>query len=156
MNTQAALAILAGVLLVVQGLLATGLLPRRVNAASTPCLAGGLFSSYLTAPGLGNVFTAGILTGFLPCGLVYAYLALASATGDMLNGLAHMVSFGLGTVPLMVLAGCGAPALNVATRRHVFKLAAWCVLIAGAVSIVRGVGFLSFAGAEPTSCPFCP
>lgn len=156
-QVQAVLAIAAGLLLVVQGLLAAGALPRRrVGAPQAPCLAGGLLGSYLASPGTINVFTAGILTGFLPCGLVYAYLALASASGDMWGGMARMAVFGLGTVPLMVLAGCGGPALNLLARRRVLRVAAWCVVLAGVVSLVRGIGFLSLSGPQTASCPFCP
>jgi sulfite exporter TauE/SafE len=40
----------------------------------------------------------GALWGFLPCGLVYAQLAVAAASGGTLAGALVMASFGLGTV----------------------------------------------------------
>ena len=55
-NVQAGLSILAGSLLIFQGLLALGLLPRRVVRAAggggAPCLAGTFVGPFLTAPGL--------------------------------------------------------------------------------------------------------
>ena len=46
----------------------------------------------------------GLALGLLPCGLVYAALAAASASGPLLGGLA-MLAFGLGTVPALVVVG---------------------------------------------------
>jgi uncharacterized protein len=40
---------------------------------------------------------AGVLWGWLPCGLVYAELGVAASTGSALTGAAVMLSFGLGT-----------------------------------------------------------
>lgn len=74
-------------------------------ATIIPCLSGGLLGSLLRTPGWQAAFMAGLLTGFLPCGLVYAYLALATSTNDPLSGLTIMIAFGLGTMPLMILTG---------------------------------------------------
>lgn len=157
-NAQAALAILAGVLLVAQGLIAAGIWPQRRRAAATnvPCLASSALATFLKSPGLGNVLIAGVLTGFLPCGLVYAFLALATSSGHVGWGLLTMVSFGLGTVPVMVLTGCGGSLMTVTLRRRVFQAAAWCVVVAGVMSIARGAGFLDLPGwHEPSGCPAC-
>lgn len=47
----------------------------------------------------------GALWGFLPCGIVYSALALASATGSALHGALSMCAFGLGTTPALLLVG---------------------------------------------------
>jgi hypothetical protein len=44
-----------------------------------------------------RALAVGALWGFLPCGLVYAELAVAAAAGGALQGAALMASFGLGT-----------------------------------------------------------
>ncbi len=49
----------------------------------------------------------GVATGLLPCGMVYAALALAIAAGRPLPGAAAMVAFGLGTVPALTLLSAG-------------------------------------------------
>lgn len=51
----------------------------------------------------GGHFMVGILNGFLPCGMVYLALATALNTGSPLNGGLFMASFGLGTMPLLLL-----------------------------------------------------
>ncbi|HAZ60693.1 MAG TPA: hypothetical protein DCY89_03865 [Gammaproteobacteria bacterium] len=55
--------------------------------------------------GLPGVFVLGLLWGWLPCGMVYAALALATATADPLRGATVMLAFGLGTLPSMLGAG---------------------------------------------------
>lgn len=158
-NAQAALAIIAGALLVVQGLHSAGFLSqfrRKKHSAAGFCPSHGLFKSFLTAPGWHNAFLAGLLTGFLPCGLVYAYLVLAAGSGKIVTGTAIMALFGAGTIPLMVLTGVGSSFLTANARRYLFRAAAVCVIATGLITINRGVGWArsSTAGGEP-SCPLC-
>lgn len=172
-HAQAAIAILAGVLLVAQGLISTGAvrhvrdyLRRRLALTSTVqtqitpaagmgCLMGGMVGAFLRDRRWSHVFLAGVFTGLLPCGLVYAFVALAASTSDMVRGMATMAAFGLGTVPLMVLTGGGAALFSLAGRRRLLALAAWCVIATGMLSIARGVSFLSWTAEAPTSCPLC-
>ena len=64
--------------------------------------------------GVKSTFLIGLVNGFLPCGLVFAALATASATGHSLYGAAFMGFFGLGTMPLLLSISIGG-----------FKLAFW-------------------------------
>ncbi len=115
-NVQAGLSIVAGALLVFQGLLALGALPRRLvpgfSAGGTPCLAGTFVGPFLQADGWSNVLLAGVLTGFLPCGLVYGFLSLAGSTASEFHGLLTMLAFGAGTAPLMIATGVGGSLLS--------------------------------------------
>ncbi|HWB09566.1 MAG TPA: sulfite exporter TauE/SafE family protein [Pirellulales bacterium] len=160
-HVQSWLAVLAGVLLVIQGLLASGLWRRLLSPRQRPCLTAGLFARFLSGRfhspwALANVFLAGSLNGLLPCGLVYAYLALATSTGNMLAGFVHMALFGLGTLPIMVLTGCGGGLLSLAGRRRLLHLAAFCVIATGGISIWRGAAFLSSdAQIAAAKCPAC-
>lgn len=161
-NLQAFVAIVAGLLLIWQGLQSSGILrfPQKSPAhAGGSCPAGTLFKTFLTAPHLTGVFIAGLTTGFLPCGLVYAHLALAGASGGMGSGLMTMVAFGAGTVPLMVMTGLGGRMLSFSSRRRLLKCAAWCVIVTGVISTTRGALAAASAfqsgTAEQTTCPFC-
>jgi sulfite exporter TauE/SafE len=110
----------------------------------------------LVSPKLNSAFLAGVFTGFIPCGLVYGFLALAAATGDVVRAWLVMVTFGAGTVPLMVLTGCGGTLISVAARARVLKVAAWCVVVAGIISLARGASQLALsAEQQATNCPFC-
>jgi len=181
-NAQGLFAVVAGLFLIVQGLFSAGvlarpkisfaglLLKRRQPAVAgshgvtlgappatmIPCLSGGLLGSLLRTPGWQAAFLAGLLTGFLPCGLVYAYLALATSTNDPLSGLAIMVAFGLGTMPLMILTGAGMSLVTPSKRQFVLRLAAWCVVATGVIAVARGAYVLNPANDEPAaSCPLC-
>jgi sulfite exporter TauE/SafE len=99
---------------------------------------------------------AGVLTGFLPCGLVYGFLALASSSASVWVGLLIMSLFGAGTAPLMILAGAGGSLLALAGRRNLLRVSAVCVCVAGLVSIARGLLFLQNWGVPETArCVLC-
>ena len=50
----------------------------------------------------GKALVAGLLWGFLPCGLVYGALMMAIAGNDIATGAALMFVFGLGTMPMLI------------------------------------------------------
>ena len=156
-NVAAILAIVAGLFLLYQGLLAAGVLRRRTaNTSAMPCLAGDFFASFLKSPGLHNIFLAGLFTGLLPCGLVYGFVALAASSSDLIVGASVMIAVGLGTAPIMMLTGCGGSLLSLAARKQIYRAAAWCVVLTGALSIARGVGFVEVTGwLDPSGCPMC-
>lgn len=156
-NVPAALCLVAGLLLVREGFLATGLLRRNMAGASTSgCLFGPVFSTILKTPGARHTFVAGIVTGLLPCGLVYAFVSLAASSGDLMQGSSTMLAFGAGTVPLMVITGCGAALLSANTRQRLWQLAAWSVIATGLLTLGRGAAFLQLKPEpQPVACPFC-
>jgi sulfite exporter TauE/SafE len=59
----------------------------------------------LRAPGPAAPLAFGVFNGFLPCPLVYAFVAQAAGSGGPLPGLLVMLAFGLGTFPAMLLMG---------------------------------------------------
>lgn len=156
-NGPALLCLIAGVYLVREGLLATGILHRRIaGTSSAGCLMRPLFSTMLRNPGLMNTFAAGMVTGLLPCGLVYAFVSLAASSADLLQGALIMLAFGSGTVPLMVVAGCGTTLVSWTARQRLWKAAAWSVLATGVLTLGRGAAFMQWQPENsPVSCPFC-
>jgi len=157
-DVQAVLSIVAGVALVLLGLSTAGLLPALASRWRTtqPCTAAKWLKTLLTGRGLASALVAGVFTGFIPCGLVYAFLAYAASTGGVLRGWLTMAAFGLGTVPLMVVAGSGGTMLSMSARARALKVAAWCVVVTGLISIARGTGYISwFTDAAAGSCPLC-
>lgn len=50
----------------------------------------------------GKALMAGLLWGFLPCGLVYGALMMAVAAHDVASGAVMMFVFGLGTMPMLI------------------------------------------------------
>ena len=156
MNATALLALAAGALLIYEGLITAGVW-RRLRlfpARGVPaCPSSGLLRSMLQQQSRLGVFLAGVATGFLPCGLVYAFLLIAARYGNLFLGALVMAVFGLGTMPLMVATGTTASLMPVRWRSRLFILAGWCVVLMGAISIYRGWAFLTVD--DPSACPFC-
>lgn len=64
-----------------------------------------------------HAFGLGLLWGWLPCGLVYSVLLLAATSSQAADGAIVMMSFGIGTLPAMVLTGLGAARLGALMRQ---------------------------------------
>lgn len=60
-----------------------------------------------------NGFLRGVLMSFMPCGLIYAALLMASTMKNPWSGMVAMMLFVLGTVPALLLASSGAALLAV-------------------------------------------
>jgi sulfite exporter TauE/SafE len=57
-------------------------------------------------------FLFGVVLGFLPCGFLYAALAVAASSGDPLTGAGAMLAFGLGTMPSLIGIGVAGQAFG--------------------------------------------
>ncbi len=79
----------------------------------------------------GGGFLLGVALGFLPCGLLYAAIAAAAATGSPAGGALAMLAFGLGTVPGLIAVGVAGQAAGRAWHRGV-AVAAPVLLLANA------------------------
>ena len=155
-SIQAAFAIVAGALLLFQGLVAVGWFRRRIKGGGT-CLTASIFGGFLRGGSSIGVFVAGIATGFLPCGLVYSFLALAAASASAWKGPLLMAAFGMGTVPVMLMSGAGLTMASLQLRQRIMKFAAACVLVTGLLTIGRGIAFAASASAHTSqdACPLC-
>lgn len=86
-----------------------------------------------------SLFLIGLLNGLLPCAMVYIALAGAVAEGDMLGGMAFMVYFGIGTLPMMYSASILGAFLTVNLRNKLQKAIPVMVFIIGVLFILRGM-----------------
>ena len=156
---QAMFAIVAGVLLIIQGLHAAGWLSWRVRRRSgIPCVTRTVFSQFFRGGSSTGVFIAGLLTGFLPCGLVYSFLALAASSGSVAKGVLIMMCFGLGTIPVMLVTGAGLSLATIGIRRKLIQVAAVSVVVTGLMTAARGIVFAANGKKSDSvqSCPVCP
>jgi len=133
---------LAGTVMVVWGVAA---LLRALGVGGTPRLsaasAHGLIARALRAvhaqPAEVRGLVMGLLSTLLPCGWLYAYVAIAAGTGAPLGGALVMAVFWVGTVPIMAgLAVLAQSALGGLRRR---------VPVAAAV-IMIALGLLTLSG----------
>lgn len=139
---QRGLALLAALVMIVFALNLAGWLPdplQRLSAA-----AGRLTGLFRLAQQVANGrqrrswYLLGLANGLLPCGLVYAALALALARADALESVLMMAIFGLGTVPAMMAVPSLLRRLTVSMRLTAMRLVAVLILLLAGMMIVRG------------------
>ncbi|MCA8943296.1 MAG: sulfite exporter TauE/SafE family protein [Planctomycetes bacterium] len=104
------------------------------------------------SPGVRGI-ALGFVTPLLPCGLLYAAVALALAAGSAIDGFAVMAGFGLGIVPVLALAQWKFGQVR---ERLGARASAWLVrgvmLLAAAMLLWRGIAALV---AGPEACCGC-
>jgi len=82
----------------------------------------------------------GMIWGWLPCGLVYSVLIWAIASGGPVEGGLLLLSFGLGTLPNLLLMGVFAARLARFVANPVVRsIAGSLVILVGCLTIYRAV-----------------
>jgi sulfite exporter TauE/SafE len=131
---------LSTVLLALAALLFFGQAYRRVQAwrggtspraaqrscapsSGAPTFLGRLARRLTPRRGSASGFTLGLALGFLPCGFLYAALAVAAATANPLSGAVAMLAFGIGTVPVLLLVGIAGQAAGRLWQRRLGLIA---------------------------------
>jgi len=83
-----------------------------------------------------QAFALGLVWGWLPCGLVYSVIIWTISTQSPLEGGVLMLSFGLGTLPNLLLMGVFATSLNQFIKQ------AWVRQVAG--MMIMGFALVMF------------
>lgn len=110
-NVQRSAALVTSVALVVWGLaqLRQALRARRFGGATLWAgVLARLVQRTTTWDPRARAVTIGLTTALLPCGWLWAFVATAMGTGAPLRGMAVMVAFWAGTVPMLVAVTAGA------------------------------------------------
>lgn len=141
------------------GLLRLGTGPARGwSARITP-----LFLRFRAQPAVVRALLLGLSTTLLPCGWLYAFVALAAASGGAPSGALLMSAFWLGSLPVMV--GLGVSLHGVARRfaRTLPRLRPVLLFAAGAFTLVSRLDAPALAApvagastgtAHPPGCPY--
>jgi sulfite exporter TauE/SafE len=94
------------------------------------------FSLVSDKPPLVRASVVGLLSGFLPCGWLWAFVVTAAGTGSALAGAAVMTAFWAGTVPALLAVGFGTQLLSAPLRRHVPAVTAVLLVALGIFAIL--------------------
>lgn len=87
-----------------------------------------------------QAFALGLVWGWLPCGLVYSVIIWTISTQSPLEGGLLMLSFGLGTLPNLLLMGVFASTLNQFIQQPwVRQVAGVMIMIFAGVMFYRGL-----------------
>jgi sulfite exporter TauE/SafE len=128
----------ANLLLIAMGLYLTGALRsvavlevagQRLWGALRP-----LASRLLAADRLRTAFAAGLVWGWVPCGMVYGVLIAALVSGSAVQGASLMLAFGLGTLPNLLALGWSAHAARRWLEHRALRIAAGVLVIAFGVA----------------------
>ncbi len=86
-------------------------------------------------------FMIGIINGLLPCGFVYLAIAGALTTVSVTawGAVKYMFCFGMGTLPLMLLATLGVGLIDQRARRYINKGVPFLMLFLGIWFLLRGL-----------------
>lgn len=115
---------------------------RKINTGHKMPLAGYVRSGMqrlFQKKSFGGLFFIGLLNGLLPCGLVYMAIAGAIGTSDVLLGIAFMVLFGLGTLPMMLVLSLVGNMVTISVRNKINRLIPVVVVVIGILFILRGL-----------------
>jgi sulfite exporter TauE/SafE len=88
-------------------------------------------------------YPLGVALGFLPCGILYAALAVAASTASPLYGALAMFCFGLGTVPALLAVGLFGAAAGHRFRRGLATLTPAVLLFNAGLLTLLGVRLLA-------------
>ena len=139
---QSIAAIVAGVTMIVWGLLAL-LQLRGVKIFKHGSGNGRVarlfrrgFSLVSDKPPVVRASVVGVLSGFLPCGWLWAFVVTAAGTGSALGGAAVMTAFWAGTVPALLAVGFGTQLVSAPLRRHVPAVTAVLLVALGLFAIL--------------------
>jgi uncharacterized protein len=136
---QQGVSLLSGVLIIMAGLsrIFKVYLPRN-QFFSKPVALFNRLLHYALKQRAGHLFI-GMLNGLLPCGFVYLAMVGAVNTPSSLTAAQYMFWFGVGTLPLMLLATIGSGFMGYAMRRRINKAIPYVMVCLGCWFILRGL-----------------
>lgn len=126
------LTLAAAGLMILVGLGFLGLVPRVEPVGPLASLVKSRLAGLLRRGTAGAAFGLGLVTGLLPCGLLYAAFARAAASHSPLEGAALMAAFWLGSSPGLLGMAAAGPLL---ARWN----PAWWPRLAGACAVTLGI-----------------
>ncbi len=101
-----------------------------------------IFSTFMKSKSKSSFYFLGLLNGFLPCGLVYFFIASALASGSLAKGIFIMLIFGISTIPSLMGFGYLIGFLKSTKIRDIMmKMASFIVICYGIY--LSYIGFLA-------------
>ena len=102
----------------------------------------------LKFPPLARAAIIGLATPLLPCGPLYAILALALASGSPVRGVEIMLAFGLGAIPAIWAVQIGSSWVNQKLGARGFLIAKRSLAGATALSLMWHFSYIGSSNAE--------
>lgn len=142
------IAIAGGIIMIIAGIGMLGFIavPSFFITGKAGTMLRKLHGALLRKRTLTSKFALGLLTPLLPCGILYAMFAKASASGSVASSALTMATFGFGIVPALLLMGSLSSFLTLRLRKGAEQLAAFAIILMGIILLLRGfhVPYLSW------------
>ena len=142
-GVQPYFSLLSGILLLFLGFF--GIIPE-VNAFSKyPIIQhfqvkiNRIIGTVMTNEHFSTPFVLGFLNAMLPCGMIYIALGTGLSSGNMSEAALYLISFGLGTLPLMFMVSLSGQFLSLQMRRSWQKAIPIIFMISGIILIYKGI-----------------
>ena len=151
-SLQRGVMIFAGLVIVLMGLAMAGWIPLG-NIFGSYCNPKGIFSRAFRKiseeKSSVGYYPLGLLLGLLPCGPVYTALIAAARAGmevqssleGFVLGMGLMLSFGLGTVPAMLLIAKLADLGWLKRRDLIYKISSILMVVVGFYFVIRAIRY---------------
>jgi len=147
MPWQSAASIAAGAAMLLAGLLMLGAIKRPELVQITPVASMTRRAArWIAQPTATSKLHLGLFLGLLPCGLVYAALLKALATGNALDGALTMVAFGIGTAGALLAVGLFSVPFGRYFARWGASLPAIAIALTGVLLLTRGLMSVTMGG----------
>lgn len=151
-RTKAAIMSIAGVLMVYLALKMLGIIRwahRLASLVPASLREGALRASSIARKG--GPFAVGLLNGFMPCGPLQSMQVYALGAGSAAAGALSMLSFSLGTIPLMLAFGLTATLVPKSFIPAMVRASAVLVMFLGVATFARSASLAGIAlSAVPT------
>ena len=136
---QNAVAVAAGIAMVLMGLSITGIAGRTAWLERHNSTVLRYARQIMTTRSLLRYYPLGLLLGLLPCGLSYTIFIAAAGTGGLLPGMMTALLFGIGTLPALLLFGTALSYFSASIRSRIYRVGGALVIIMGIYFIERGI-----------------
>ncbi len=134
--------LLTGLFLIALGLYLAGwtqfLMPLELAGTKLWRIVQPISKQFVPITTVPKAYLAGLIWGWLPCGLVYSALVWALTSSDAIVGAATMLTFGIATLPALFVSGVSAVNFSKLTKKI------WLRRLIGA--ILATIGILQLAG----------
>jgi sulfite exporter TauE/SafE len=136
---QDAIAIAAGLLMILMGLSVSGLLHFTAYIEKHNVFILKAVRVVLEGESSWRYYPLGILLGFMPCGLSYSAFIASAAAGGILQGMFLSFCFGMGTLPALLAFGSAVSYISAGVRRRIYRIGGIAIIAMGIYFLYRGI-----------------
>jgi uncharacterized protein len=148
--------LVGGIVMVIGGIAMLGIVPLPPTITLGGSGIKKLYTPLLLGTSAKSKLALGLLTPFLPCGVLYAMVVKAATSGSVVHGALTMATFGAGMAPVLMILGSLSSFVSARFRKGAEKFAAITIILMGVILILRGlhVPYLGMLAGEK-HCPEC-